>query len=252
MALIKRADADSFAREAVALHLGDLEREGETLIAQARTRAESILAKGRAERDLLIAGAAERGYKAGFSKGYAEGLAKGSEKGESHALESTTAAISALAEQWGLVLTAFEQMRERMVSEARGDIVELAAVFAEKVARRTIELDASIVDRALEAVLRRVIETTTLTIAVHSFDLERAQRLLPTILDRVGGSMHAEIVADDSMGRGSCVARTPAGGVIDAETNAEIARLVEMLLPDPDDAPEAELGTAPSADGGTP
>ncbi len=244
MALIKRADADSIAREAVTLHLGDLERQGETLVAEAEARAERILVKARAERDLLIAGAAERGYKAGYAKGHAEGMAKGREAGEAEAVEHTTATISALAEQWGLAMGRFEDARERMLSDARSDIVRLATLFAEKVARRVVELDDATVGRTLEGVLRRVVGPTALTVAVHPDDLGTAERLLPTMVDRIGGSSHASVIADRSIERGGCIVRTSGGGVIDADVRAQIARMVAVLLPD------GERADADTADGG--
>lgn len=232
MALIKRADADTFARQAVSVHLGDLEVEGDALVAEAHTRAEAIVANGRRERDLLVAAGAERGYKAGFTRGHAEGVAKGMETGEARALESTTAAISGLAERWGLVLAKFEDDRDRMLSEARADVVRLAAVFAERVTRRAVGLDPTVVERSMEAVLLRVIGATELSVAVHPGDLELANRLMPAMVDRIGGSGHATVNADSSLSPGSCVARTAGGGVIDASIETEIARMVDALLPD--------------------
>lgn len=245
MALIKRSDAETFAREAVVLHLGDLEQEGESLIAAAKTRAESILAKGRAERDRLVAGAAERGYKGGFTKGYTEGLAKGEETGEARALEGTSAVISALMEQWGVALTGFEARREAMISETRRDIVRLAAALAEKVARRAVELDESAIERTLEDVVRRVVGPTTLVVAVHPDDVERASRLMPALLERVGGSSHATVVGDASVARGGCCVRTRGGGVIDADVEASIARMVDTLLPRAD--AEIPAGSQPDS-----
>lgn len=249
MALIKRSDADTFARQAVSVHLGDLEVEGDAMIAEARTRADAIIAKGRQERDLLVAGGAERGYKAGFTSGHSEGVAKGLESGEARALEATTAAVSALAEQWGLVLARFEEDRDRMLSEARADVVRLASVFAERVTRRAVALDPSVVDRSLEAVLRRVIGATALTVSVHPDELERAGRLMPALLDRIGGSAHASVTADASLERGSCVARTAGGGEIDASIEAEIDRMVEAVLPGEARADRVVDGSAPNADG---
>lgn len=247
MALIKRADADSFAREAVALHLGDLEREGESLIAEAKTRAEAIIAKGRAERDRLVAGAAERGYEAGYAKGHAEGLEKGAETGEARALEGSSAVISSLSEQWSVVLANFEQRRESMISDSRREIVRLATVFAAKVTRRAVEVDPSVIERTLGDVVRRVVSPSALIVTVHPDDLAAAQRLMPALLERVGGSAHGTIVGDDSLRRGGCIVRTEGGGVIDADVDREIDRMVEALIPAEDDAePDRPAG----ADGG--
>ena len=248
MALIKRADADSIAREAVSLHLGDLEQQGESLVAEAKTRAESILAKGRAERDLLIAGAAERGYKAGYARGHAEGLETGSETGEAKALEGSSAIISSLAEQWGVVLGQFEQRRETMLSDARVDIVRLAAVLAAKAARRAVELDPTVIERTLDEIARRVIAPSALIVSVHPGDLDAAQRKLPELLERIGGSPHATITPDESVTRGGCVVRTDGGGLIDAEVEREIDRLVGALLPD-DGSDDREANGTTNEDG---
>lgn len=249
MALIKRADAETFARDAVRLHLGDLEREGESLIAEAKTRAESILAKGRAERDLLIAGAAERGYRAGFARGHAEGVEKGAERGEARALEGSSSVISSLTEQWGVLLAGFEARREAMLSDARRDYVRLAVVFAEKVARRAVDLDASVIERSLDEVVRRMVSPSALVVAVHPDDLAVAERMLPSLLERIGGSAHATVVSDGTLGRGGCVVRTDGGGVIDADIDAQIDRLIDAVLP-ADDACESGVDTEPGSGSG--
>lgn len=266
MTLIKRAEAETFAKEAVALNLGDLQREGEALVAQARTRAESILAKGRAERDWIVGGASERGYKAGFARGHAEGMIEGREKGEIAAIETTSAAVSALAEQWGLAMVRFEESRDRMLSEARADIVRFAVLFAEKLARCVIDADPAVVERTLEAVVARVAEPTGLAVSVHPDDLEIAGRLMPSLVARLGDSAHASVIADGGVARGGCVVRTAGGGLIDADIETQIDRLVRELLPESSrrlpaegparaatagDAADDGDGEAPAPDGAT-
>ena len=118
MAVIKRADADTFARKAVSLHLGDLNRQGDELVARARQEAGTILAEARAEAERLIAGAAEIGRAAGHEEGLAEGREKGHEEGYSAALRASAETISQLESAWRRALELLEGDRARMVAEA--------------------------------------------------------------------------------------------------------------------------------------
>lgn len=232
MGLIKQADAVRIAGNAVTLHLGDLKREGEQILAAARGEAERVLGEARAERERLVGSANEDGYREGYALGYREGRARGEEDGQAEALGTTSAALAALAESWGLALARFEDDRERMIDEARSDIVRLAAVFAERVTRRAVALDpGASVTAQIEAVLRAAIRPTRVVIAVHPGDLARAEVALPALIRRIGGTEHAELVEDASLERGSCVARLPGGGVIDASLTAQIDRLVAAILP---------------------
>jgi flagellar biosynthesis/type III secretory pathway protein FliH len=232
MGLIKQADAARIAGNAVALHLGDLKREGEQILAAARGEAERVLREARAERERLVGRANEDGYREGYEQGYREGRARGEEDGQAEALGSTSAALAGLAESWGLGLARFEEERERMIDEARSEIVLLAAVFAERVTRRVVALDTGAsVSAQIEAVLRAAIRPTRVVIAVHPEDIARAERALPALMRRFGGSGHAELMGDDTLERGSCVARLPGGGVIDASLTTQIDRLVEAMLP---------------------
>lgn len=243
MALIRRAEAERVAKNAVSLHLGDLRREGDALVAEAKTRAEAIVAEARAERERLVTGARETGYGVGYNKGIAEGIAKGHEDGLAQALESTTATLSGLVESWGLAISRFEDDRERMLAEARSDIVRLAAVFAERVTKRVVELDAGVVERQIEAVLRAAIRPSRLAIVVHPDDAGPAERALPGLLKQLADGEHAELVTDTELERGSCVARMASGAVIDASIRTQIDRLVAELLPD--GGTEAERGVNP-------
>ncbi len=232
MALIKRSEAAQIARDAVAFDLGDLRREGDALIAEARARAAEIIAEAESERARLVNGSREIGYDVGYSKGLAEGITRGQEQGMARALEATSSALSSLAESWGLAIARFEEEREHMIAEARSDIVSLAALFAERVTRRAVALDASVVERQIEAVLRAVVRPTRLTIAVHPEDRAQAERALPSLIERLALSEHAELVDDASLDRGSCVARLAGGAVLDASVSGQIDRLVEAMLPD--------------------
>jgi len=231
MAVIKRADAETIARQAVTLHLGDLHRQGSDLVDEAVRRAEAIVNEANAERNRLLSDASEVGHAEGYAKGHAEGLAKGREEGYTESLTASAKTISEIEDAWVGALDSFERERARMLAEAKRDVVRLAAVFAEKIVKRAVELDETVVERQLEAALASAVRPSRLAVAVHPDDAERARNVLPRAADGLDAAGHAEIVEDASLRRGSCVARMGGGAVIDASIDTQITRMVETLLP---------------------
>lgn len=231
MALIKRADVDRVTRDACVLDLGDMERRGELLRTAAREEAARVLADAQAERERLVEGARRDGYASGLAAGRAEGIAQGAEIGRQEAAREHAAAIEKLLASWSNALAWFEQERERMLLEARQDVLELALVLAERVTRRTIELDREVASAQLEDVLRAVARPTGLEIAVHPMDLVLVERTLGSLSSELEAAAHARVVVDNAMERGSCIARCAGGARVDASIRTQLERALEAVLP---------------------
>jgi hypothetical protein len=77
MALIKHSNSRDIARDAVVLDLGDLQRQAALITRAAHDQAAAVLAEARAERERIVAGAAEAGRAAGFEEGWSRGGAQG-------------------------------------------------------------------------------------------------------------------------------------------------------------------------------
>ncbi|MBX3406340.1 MAG: hypothetical protein KF869_06210 [Phycisphaeraceae bacterium] len=237
MALIKHANAAQIAREAIVLDLGDLTRQGQALIESARARADQILAEARIERDRLIAGAAEKGRAEGLAKGLDEGRAKGRDEGRAAALAEHRDDLARLAASWQGALDEFAAQRQMLLNHAHTDILKLAAMIAERVVKRAIELDAGVVADQVRAVLASVTRPTELLLRVHPEDLETAQAAMPELLSAFELVRGAEVIGDPSLSRGSCVAsaRSGAGGIgggeVDASIGTQLDRIIEALLP---------------------
>lgn len=231
MGMIRRADLGEHTRDAYVMDLGDLEKRGSALVEAANTKAAQIIRDARAERDRLIGDASEEGREQGHAQGYQDGLAQGRAEGLEEARAEHRQRLEELAAMWGEQLGAFEQQRDAMIEAARVQVVELAACIAQRVVRRVVELDPGVVVRELASVLSSVTEPTRLVISVHPDDAELTRAELPKLIDRFASCEHAQVVTDPSLSRGSCVARTPGGGVIDASLTTQIDRIVESLLP---------------------
>lgn len=243
MALIKHANAAQIAREAIVLDLGDLTRQGQALVESARARADQILAEARAERDRLIAGAAEKGRAEGLAKGLEEGRAKGREEGRAAATAEHRAELDRLHAAWSAALDEFAAQRQMLLNHAQADVLKLAALIAGRVVKRTIELDGRVIEDQLRAVLAAVTRPTELLLRVHPADLEVARKALPALVAAFETVRGAELVADPALSRGSCIALSRAaagdhagagsggGGEIDASIETQLSRIIEAILP---------------------
>jgi flagellar biosynthesis/type III secretory pathway protein FliH len=240
MALIRHAQAEQIARDAIVLDLGDVQRQAAQLMEQARRRAEEIVAEARAERERIIAGASDKGRAEGLAKGTEEGRKAGEQQGKAAAIAEWRPKLEQLEKRWGDVLTAFEAERDRMLTEARVDVLRLALQLGEKIVKRVVAVDPGVVAEQLQGVLTLVARPTELLIAINPEDRGAAEAALPGLMARFQSVRHVELVADAKVTRGSCVARTrgqageggsAGGGEIDAGIEGQLQRIAELLLP---------------------
>lgn len=238
MALIKHANLSEMAREAVVLDLGDLARQGEAILLRAKARAAQIESEAQAERERIIAGAFEEGRVAGTAQGLEEGRAAGVQQGQAAGLAERREALAALEAGWSAALEALSADRDKLISDARRDVLVLAARIARMVTHRQVRADPNVVADQVAAVLELVMRPSRLVIALHPEDRAVAAAALPEVSKRFSNATHVEFIDDAGLARGSCVARladagpngTP-GGEIDASLDTQLARIVAALLP---------------------
>lgn len=232
MAVIRASQASALAGEAIVLDLGDLARQGERIKAQARARAEQIIERAQVQARRIVAGGDERGYAKGLARGLADGAEQGRTEAHDEAIEGERERLDRLLSSWESALEQFERERERMLIEARTDVLELAMRIAERVTRRTARTDPGVVAEQISAVLALVAGETALRIAVCPDDERSAADCLPALLARLDSSTHADVVVDDRLEPGSCVVRSASGGRIDASIGTQLDRIAEALIPD--------------------
>lgn len=236
MAVVRQAESARVAKNAIVLDLGDLKRQGETIRALAAQEASAIIEKARAERARLAAGGREEGFVAGQLEGREAGFAKGKAEGHAAALAQSRDNLAKLDASWTQALSDFVTVREAMLSEARADVIRLALAIAERVVKRVIAADPNIVASQLAAALDLVSRSTRLTIAVHPDDEAAAREALPAITAKLGEGMHAQIMSDTSLTRGSVIVRTATGGSVDAGIDVQLDRIARTLLPSEEQA----------------
>jgi len=201
MPIVRGQTAVELARGAVVLDLGDLRSQGDRIIAQARERAAKIIDDAHRERERIVADAATIGRTEGLAEGLAQGHREGVQRGEEAGLNERRENLAKLEASWTEAMEQFTSRRERMLADARRDVLRLAI----------------------------------------RIDRELAMAALPSVLARHAGSEHVEFLDDARLGRGSVVVKlvdtadgagaAAVGGEIDASIDVQLSRIADALLP---------------------
>jgi flagellar assembly protein FliH len=231
MPLIKNNSADRMMKHALVLDLGDLNRQADRILDEARAEAGRIVAEAQEEARRLVEGADERGYEQGLDRGLGEGRRRGEEEGRQTTLDEYRDKLKALADSWTAALQRWEEDREAMLRAAREDVLAFAFAMGRKITGRLVELDATLVQDQLAETLSLLSGPSAVTVVLNPRDRPLAEEVLPNLLAQLARCEHAEIAEDDSITSGGCVIRT-ADGVIDATIEKQIDRIAEALLPD--------------------
>lgn len=230
MGLIRRADAEIIARDAVVLDLGRLEQQRDALVADAHAQAEQIVADARCERERLLKDAAASGRKTGLEEGRRKGIDQGRAEGREQAIKEFRESLDVLIQAWAEALGQFAARREAMLLDARRDIVQLACQIASRATGRLVETDPSLVEHAMAEVLALVAGPTRLRVRLHPDDEPTLRDALPGLLERMETQFDVELIRDAQCARGSCVAVTERQGMVDASVGTKLERLAASIL----------------------
>jgi flagellar assembly protein FliH len=249
MALIKQAAWSPVNRDAVVLQLGDLKTRAAMLEREATDRAAKIIADARAEREKILAGVREIGRAEGFAKGHAEGHAKGHAEGRLAGVNEIKPRLEDIEARWMAGAAEFEVARERMLDEARRDLLRLALRVAERVIKGRIDTDPGIAVAQVEAVLAMIMNPTRLAIVINPDDEPALKDAMPSLMGRFAAATHMGMTTDPALPRW-CARGTTRGGEIDASIWTQLDRIAETLLHGgltSDAAGGAERGERPDA-----
>ena len=230
MPLIPRADAAVVARDAVVLDLGDLARQGRSIVQRAEDEAARIIGEAQAERERLIAGATEQGFAEGFEKGRAEGHAEGIEAGKAEAVTSSVARLDQLQSAWERALARFESMQAGARLEAERGVLALAVRLGERVAKRAIEADAEAAVHQLAEAIELFMAPSRLVVRVARADVELVRQALPALSDRLHDSPSITVIEDQTLSHGSVIVESDQTR-IDATIETQLQRIIDALMP---------------------
>ncbi len=238
MALVRNTQASTLLQEAVVLDLGDLRRQADAITADARARAEQILTQARAEAQRLAAEAQRKGFEAGQAAGLEEGRRTGSKQGHDSALAQSRAQLTQLSQSLSSMLDQVESARATILSDARSDVLRLALLLAEKITFRAVAADPSIVEDQITQALSLVTLTSRPVLRINPSQREHVTAFLPELAARFDAARQLTVLPDASVQSGGCILQTE-NAEVDATLETQLRRLVELLLPAPDDSSDA-------------
>jgi flagellar assembly protein FliH len=234
MAVLKRHDAVPTLAGSVVMDLADFKAEGLRLLAEARAESERLLREARIAAAKVRSDAAESGRAEGFAAGREEGFALGREEGAAAARSEVAAAYRAelaeLAERWNAALGRWEEARSRLFREARAETIRLSLAIAERIVRRAVAADPSLVVERLDGALELLGAATSVTVACRPEDRALLAASMPTLAERLGRTVDCAFVEDPELAPGDVIVRVPEGSV-DASLAAQLDRLADALLP---------------------
>lgn len=231
MALLKSQQATDLAHDAIVLDLGDLRRQGASIIAQAESQANAILAEARTHATELTKNATTEGQAAGFAKGYEEGKVAGRDAGHAEALAASAESIGTLEQAWIAAAQKWDAERRQMLTEAKSTLVAVAVRLAERVVRRVPTVDPSVVvDQVAEAV-DYAARPCDVIVRINPADRGLVEQAMPNLIGSLPNVEHVTLVDDDTIAPGGCDVSFGSGRV-DATLDTQLARIAQSLLPD--------------------
>ena len=146
------------------------------------------------------------------------------------ALEPHKQLLDKLAPEWEKQVVRFGEERERLLEDARRELLSLAIEIARRVTRRSIELDETIcVDQISEAI-ELLGCPSSVRITISPEDRMVFETALPGVLERARLTEGVDVVESEDFERGDCVISTPEGSV-DSRIETQLLRITDALLP---------------------
>ena len=178
----------------------------------ARHQAERLVAEAEARAAQIMRNAMEAGY----LEGRAEGLRAAEEQCADYLKRLAELAHQAIIN------------REKMVKDTEEELAALAIAIAEKVLRRQIAIDPSVVLSLVESALEKVPAGDSVQILAHPDDVDFIKSKWSEVRGAVAFGPNWELVPDEKVGRGGCIIQTR-GGMVDGRIQVQLAEILSAF-----------------------
>jgi flagellar assembly protein FliH len=126
-------------------------------------------------------------------------------------------------------VSSLESERDRWLTVWETTAVRLSAAIAEKLVRNELRHRPELTRELVHDVLQLASGSPKLQLHMHPLDIEQLRSVGMEILEILGRVSDGELVPDEQVGRGGCVART-LHGEIDARIETQVQRIADDLL----------------------
>ncbi len=232
MGLIK---ADKMPTSISSFSLRDVENEARAILARARNQAEQLLAAAQIEGERLRKESHAQGMIEGRREGSAAGLEAGKTAGRNEALASQGDALRQTLAALTTAAAALEAQRGALQAAGLVEIVKLSVAVARRVTKRQGLIEPEVLAANLSELMSFVAHAADIRIAVHPRQNQTLKSILPQLQVQWPNLKHLEVIEDPALAPGGCRVYSEQG-LVDADLDAQINRIVDDLLPRPAEA----------------
>jgi len=227
--VIKAGTAGKIVKRFEHLALRDHMADARAVVVAAQQRASAIVAQAERDGERIRREAHQNGYREGFEEGRAAGERVGRDQAFAEARQEFGRQQQQAASMLRGALDGFDAAKGELLERARHDVLGLAIALAERIAKRTGEVDREAAVANAREALRCVGARTDLTIRVHAADLDSMKSLAAELAEGLGDRAHVRVVEDASIDPGGCVVEAPPARV-DATLAGQFREAVDLLL----------------------
>jgi flagellar assembly protein FliH len=209
------------SHEPLFFSIKDAEEQAKELLATARTQAGGVTDAARAE-----------GLEHGRREGYEAGLAQGQAEGREQALAEYREQMSAAAEALSRAQAEFEAAQQEFRGHVLRDCVDLALAVARRITRLQAQFDPQVLSANLEQAVKLVVGSRCFRIAFHPHDRAAMDAALDQLKVSYSSLDTVRLIEDATLSRGGCRIYTESG-LIDADIDSQLDRLIEQIRPEP-------------------
>lgn len=210
----------------------DIEEQARILLLRARKQADMILAEASQQAERLKQQAAAEGAQHGRQEGLAAGIAQGRQSGHDQALAEHRAGLTEALAALTAAARQIEQSRRQLEAQALTEVVELAIAIARRITHRQGELFPQVLEQNLHEAMKLTTHAADVRIAIHPDQKSTLADALPRLQLQWPQFRHIEMIEDPDLALGGCRIFTT-HGMVDADLNSQLDRIVADLLPRP-------------------
>lgn len=212
-----------------AFNFEDIQSRCDTYKAQINSECRELIRKATAEADKIR----EQAEAEGRSQGYRNGI----EQAETEIAErSQQLADEMVGQRLSTVLPAAQQLLEEIVNarsqcqaEWERELVELATGIAEKLIRRTLEVEPDAMISGVREAIQLAVGKTSLELRLNPTDLEALGDRVRVAVQESARGIDVRLLGDDKVTPGGCIVVTE-HGEIDAQIETMLTRISDELL----------------------
>ena len=221
------------------IELTDHLNEAQSRLDEARRQAGALVDTARETAGAIHADVARAAYREGFRSGHAAGQQAGRQEAFDAAAAQFRRDHHDLIEAIGCAVAGIEALKEELLIQAKGDVLDLAVAIAEKVTKRLGALDRDAARANAQAAIELLGPQTDLTLRIHPRDAATMRQFASELADRLQAVQHVHLVEDESQSPGGCVVESgdrhsDARLSVDAGIDTQIEQIVLLLLGESD------------------